>query len=107
MVVGRSSPWSATPTPTICSPAVSTRVRRAHSNCHRRAECGGGRPACPVAMDDSWLPGGVHITAGKLRGVESYGMLCSLKELGLTTTTTPTPSRTASSSSQTTPDLLP
>ncbi|MTQ97757.1 phenylalanine--tRNA ligase subunit beta [Pseudoflavonifractor sp. BIOML-A3] len=39
----------------------------------------------PVAMDDSWLPGGVHITAGKLRGVESCGMLCSLKELGLTT----------------------
>ncbi len=38
----------------------------------------------PVAMDDSWLAGGVHITAGKLRGVESCGMLCSLKELGLT-----------------------
>ena len=38
----------------------------------------------PVAQDDSYLPGGVHITAGKLRGVESCGMLCSLKELGLT-----------------------
>lgn len=38
----------------------------------------------PVAMDGSWLPGEVHITAGKLRGVESNGMLCSIKELGLT-----------------------
>jgi len=38
----------------------------------------------PVAMDGSTLPGGVHITAGALRGVESFGMLCSLKELGLT-----------------------
>lgn len=39
----------------------------------------------PVAKDNSDLPGGVHITAGMLRGVESSGMLCSLKELGLTT----------------------
>ena len=39
----------------------------------------------PAALDDSWLPGGVHITAGKLRGERSDGMLCSLKELGLTT----------------------
>lgn len=39
----------------------------------------------PVALDDSYLPGGVHIKAGKLRGVQSNGMLCSLKELGLTT----------------------
>ena len=38
----------------------------------------------PVAQDNSYLPGGVHITAGKLRGVESNGMLCSFKELGLT-----------------------
>ena len=39
----------------------------------------------PTALDDSWLPGGVHITAGKLRGEDSNGMLCSLKELGLDT----------------------
>ena len=39
----------------------------------------------PTALDDSYLPGGVHITAGKLRGEVSDGMLCSLKELGLTT----------------------
>ena len=38
----------------------------------------------PAALHNSWLPGGVHITAGKLRGVESCGMLCSFKELGLT-----------------------
>ncbi len=39
----------------------------------------------PVALDGADLPGGVHITAGKLRGVESCGMLCSLKELSITT----------------------
>ncbi len=38
----------------------------------------------PVAKDNSTLPGGIHITKGKLRGVESNGMLCSYKELGMT-----------------------
>ena len=38
----------------------------------------------PVAQHNSWLPGGVHITKDKLRGEVSNGMLCSLKELGLT-----------------------
>ena len=38
----------------------------------------------PVAMDDSFVSGGHHIKKGKLRGVESNGMLCSLGELGLT-----------------------
>ena len=38
----------------------------------------------PVAKHNSWLPGGVHITKGKLRGVKSNGMLCGLEELGLT-----------------------
>ena len=37
----------------------------------------------PVARDGSTLPGG-KIKKGKLRGVESAGMLCSLGELGLT-----------------------
>lgn len=37
----------------------------------------------PVAKNDSYLPGGVHIKTGKLRGVESFGMLCSHEELGL------------------------
>ena len=39
----------------------------------------------PVALHNSLLPGGVKITKGKLRGVPSNGMLCSLKELDVTT----------------------
>ena len=38
----------------------------------------------PVALHKSELPNGVKITRGKLRGVMSNGMLCSLGELGLT-----------------------
>ena len=38
----------------------------------------------PAALHNSWLPGGVHITKGKLRREKSNGMLCSLKELDLT-----------------------
>ena len=38
----------------------------------------------PVALDGSTLPGGIKIRTGKLRGELSEGMLCSLKELGLT-----------------------
>ena len=38
----------------------------------------------PAALHNSWLPGGIHITKGKLRGEVSNGMLCSLKELNLT-----------------------
>jgi len=38
----------------------------------------------PAALHNSYLPGGVHITKGKLRGVKSNGMLCSFAELGLT-----------------------
>ena len=38
----------------------------------------------PVALHKSLLPGGIKIEKGKLRGVPSEGMLCSLKELGLT-----------------------
>jgi phenylalanyl-tRNA synthetase beta chain len=36
-----------------------------------------------LAMVGAELPGGLHIKAAKLRGVESAGMLCSAKELGL------------------------
>lgn len=39
----------------------------------------------PVALNGSTLPGDVKIKKGKLRGVESNGMLCSLGELNLTT----------------------
>ena len=37
----------------------------------------------PVALHDSRLPNGMHIKKGKLRGVESNGMLCSGEELCL------------------------
>ena len=39
----------------------------------------------PAALDGSLLPGGKKITSGKLRGVVSEGMLCSLSELELDT----------------------
>ena len=39
----------------------------------------------PAALDNSDLPCGVHIKKGKLRGLPSNGMLCSLGELNLTT----------------------
>ena len=38
----------------------------------------------PAALHNSRLPGGIHITKGKLRGEVSNGMLCSFAELGLT-----------------------
>ncbi len=38
----------------------------------------------PVCLDGAHLPGGKVIKTGKLRGVVSQGMLCSLGELGLT-----------------------
>lgn len=37
----------------------------------------------PVAKDGSELPGGVKIKKGKLRGIDSCGMMCSVGELGL------------------------
>ncbi|MEH6415470.1 phenylalanine--tRNA ligase subunit beta [Pseudomonas sp. CGJS7] len=37
----------------------------------------------PLAQVGALLPGGIAIKAAKLRGVESFGMLCSAKELGV------------------------
>ena len=37
----------------------------------------------PLATVGAELPGGIKIKAAKLRGVESFGMLCSAKELGI------------------------
>lgn len=38
----------------------------------------------PVALDGATLPDGQTIRSGRLRGVDSEGMMCSLSELGLT-----------------------
>ncbi len=38
----------------------------------------------PVAKDGALLPGGTKIKKGKLRGIESNGMLCSYEEIGMT-----------------------
>jgi phenylalanyl-tRNA synthetase beta chain len=43
-------------------------------------EVGGKYPLAPVG---AVMPGGMKIKKSKLRGVESFGMLCSAKELGL------------------------
>lgn len=37
----------------------------------------------PVATNGSSLPGGIKIKKGKLRGIESNGMMCSEEELGI------------------------
>ncbi len=36
----------------------------------------------PVAVQGALLPGGMKIGKSKLRGIESFGMMCSAKELG-------------------------
>ena len=43
----------------------------------------------PVAVVGAKLPGGMKIKKGKLRGVESFGMLCSLDELGFSSNVIP------------------
>ena len=37
----------------------------------------------PIAKEGSELPGGVKIKKGKLRGIDSCGMMCSVGELDL------------------------
>ena len=58
--------------------------RRPRADRHRRTERARGRSGARRTARNSWLPGGVHITKGKLRGEVSGGMLCSFAELGLT-----------------------
>ncbi|WP_058484882.1 phenylalanine--tRNA ligase subunit beta [Defluviitalea phaphyphila] len=43
----------------------------------------------PVALNGSTLPGGIKIKTGKLRGIESQGMMCSIEELGFDRTDYP------------------
>ena len=38
----------------------------------------------PVSLDGATLAGGLKIKTGKLRGIESQGMFCSVEELGFT-----------------------
>ena len=49
--------------------------------------CGASNAAqgliAPLALEGAVLPNGMKIKKGKLRGVESFGMLCSEEELGL------------------------
>ena len=65
-----------------------------------RVDTGGGEPLvivcgaanvavgmkAPTALVGARLPGGMEIRRAKLRGVESFGMLCSARELGLAET---------------------
>ena len=37
----------------------------------------------PLALEGASLPGGLKIKSSKLRGIPSFGMLCSAKELGI------------------------
>ncbi len=54
---------------------------------YRQIVCGAPNVAVdmrvPVANVGATLPGGMKIKKAKLRGVESFGMLCSSKELGM------------------------
>ena len=79
----RSSPPSRIPMPTACR---SARSRRASM---RRCTIVCGAPnarvglKAPLATVGAVLPGGIKIKKAKLRGVESSGMLCSGRELGV------------------------
>ena len=57
------------------------------NNQPRQIVCGApnARPGLKVALatENTVLPGGVKIEAAKLRGIQSFGMLCSSAELGL------------------------
>ncbi len=71
------------PRPTSCASAmVSTGAGATQQIVCGAANARAGLKA-PLAQVGASLPGDVAIKAAKLRGVESAGMLCSAKELGL------------------------
>ncbi len=47
----------------------------------------------PIALVGARLPGGVKIKKSKLRGIKSYGMLCSAQELGISDNLVPKESK--------------
>ena len=63
----------------VCQIDVGSEILQIVTGAHNIAE----GDLVPVAKDNSCLPGGKIIKKGKLRGVESCGMLCSGEELGL------------------------
>lgn len=75
------SPQSAQPSPSQSLPQPQS------SPSPLSIVCGASNVRCglkvPVALIGANLPGNVKIKKSKLRGVESYGMLCSAKELQL------------------------
>ena len=64
----------------VCQIDVGTEILQIVTGANNIAE----GDLVPVAKDGSRLPDGKTIKKGKLRGVESCGMLCSGEELGLT-----------------------
>ena len=64
----------------VCKIDVGSEILQIVTGAHNIAE----GDLVPVAKDGSRLPDGKIIKKGKLRGVESCGMLCSGEELGLT-----------------------
>jgi hypothetical protein len=81
----RSRKPCSTPTPTACACARWTWGRAPAQHRLRRAQCARGHPV-PCALVGAELPPGDDgkpflIKVGKLRGVESQGMLCSAREL--------------------------
>ena len=63
----------------VCQIDVGSEILQIVTGAHNISE----GDLVPVAKDNSCLPGGKIIKKGKLRGVESCGMLCSGEELGL------------------------